>query len=225
MSLFQVMEKRKKNILLGILVLAATGISIYFMASGWFRAERIQKEIAKEVIRFHVLANSDSNEDQELKLKVKNVLVNYLQGQLSDTVNVQQAREIIKGQMEYLEQLAMKTMKQEGYEYGARAVLGEQNFPVKLYGDMAFPAGKYEALQISLGEGKGKNWWCVMFPALCMVDGTYSVVPQESKEMLKAVLNEEDYNALLYSNDTKVTVKWKTAEWWKNLVEYFTKSL
>ncbi len=96
------------------------------------------------------------------------------------------------------------------------AIIGESYFPVKEYGDLTFPAGDYEALRVRLGSSEGRNWWCVMYPALCFVDSTYQVVPETSKEQLKQNLTEEEYNSLLDGGDG-VSYSFKIVEWIQNL--------
>lgn len=208
-------HKLKKTIF--FIILAAAG-SLY-IAGRSAEANAAQKDIAKEIIRFHVIANSDSDEDQALKIKVKNAVVKELQEKLKDAGTIDDAREIIIGQLEGIEETAAAVMGEEGSSYGVEASLVQRTFPVKIYGDMAFPAGEYEALQIKLGKAEGKNWWCVMFPTLCFVDGTYSIVPEESKEKLEHVLTEEEYQSLLIKNEGKITIKWKWKEWLKQLFD------
>ena len=211
------MNIHKLKIIIFCIILAAAG-SLY-IAGRSAEADATQKDIAKEIIRFHVIANSDSDEDQALKIKVKNAVVKELQEKLKNAGTIDDAREIMIGQLEGIEETASAVMREEGCRYGAKASLVQRTFPVKIYGDMAFPAGEYEALQIKLGKAEGKNWWCVMFPTLCFVDGTYSIVPEESKEKLEHVLTEEEYQSLLIKNTGKITIKWKWKEWLKQLFD------
>lgn len=97
------------------------------------------------------------------------------------------------------------------------AELTNTRFPEKTYGDCTFPAGNYDALRITIGEAKGKNWWCVLFPSLCFVDTVHGVVPEESKELLKNVLTEEEYESLFTPGKSEYKVRWKAAEIWQSL--------
>lgn len=175
----------------------------------------VQEEIAGKILRLHVIANSDTEEDQALKLKVKDGIVAYLKEILKDADDLETAKEIAGSRLQELETIAKNIITQEGYAYSVTASLGEQEFPVKMYGDLTFPAGIYQALQIKIGGHQGKNWWCVLFPSLCFVDGTYSVVPEESKEELEEVIGEENYQTLLTTEeeDRKIEIRWKAAEW------------
>lgn len=181
------------------------------------KAQERQQAIAGRIIRLHVIANSDSEEDQELKLKVKEAIVEELRESMQDARNVEEARRLIAGKLSEIETVAAEKMREEGYSYTAEAVLGESYFPVKQYGDLVFPAGNYEALRVRLGKSEGRNWWCVMYPTLCFVDSTYQIVPEDSKERLKTSLTEEEYNSLL-DGGGDVSYSWKIVEWIQNLV-------
>lgn len=185
---------RKEKILKSLGILLAC-ITVLFIKSGESRAQ-IQSNIADEIIRFHVLANSDSSEDQELKLKVKNKVVLYMQELLWNCNSKEEAKQMITSHMEDILSIARKEIADQGYDYEVTGRLESCYFPVKRYGDLIFPEGEYEALRILIGKGEGKNWWCVMFPSLCMVNETYSVVPDSSKEKLKYLLSEEEYSAI-----------------------------
>lgn len=183
----------------------------------------IQQGIAEEIIRFHVIANSDDEVDQQVKLKVKERLVKYMQKELKGIDNKAEAKRVMKREMPKIKAIARKTLKKEGYNYSCDVKYHKRTFPVKLYGDLTFPAGEYEALDVVLGNAKGKNWWCVMFPTLCFVDGTYAVVPDESKEILKNTLTDAEYNAITREERFTVAYELKMVEWWNQLKEQIVK--
>ena len=192
-----------------------TGVLMVFYRRG-VAEQRRQQDIAEEILRLHVVANSDSEEDQALKMEVKESIVTYLRGIMGDAKSVEEARLEIQKRLPEIEDLAREKMKMEGYDYEADAVLGKCYFPVKEYGDMTFPAGEYEALKVNLGKSAGKNWWCVMYPTLCFVDSTYQIVPETSKEKLKENLTEEEYNSLLDGGDN-VQYSSRIIEWIQNV--------
>lgn len=196
-------------------MVAATGILMYLYGEAT-KGQRQQRAIAEQIIRLHVIANSDTDEDQELKMKVKETIVTYLRGEMQDATSVDEARQAIREHLPEIEEIAAEKMRAEGYEYTAEATLGESYFPVKEYGDLTFPAGNYEALRVRLGESAGHNWWCVMYPSLCFVDSTYQVVPDASKERLKDSLTSEEYDSLLDGGE-EVSYSWKAGEWLENL--------
>lgn len=172
----------------------------------------MQQSIAGKIIRFHVIANSDSDEDQALKLKVKERVVESLEPVLAQTDSVDEARRLMKEHLDEIEETAHETLLEEGSSYPVCAELTNSHFPVKTYGEFTFPDGEYEALRVVIGEGEGKNWWCVMYPKLCFVDSLYTVVPEESKRELKTQLTDEEYEELL-TGEKPVKIKWKFLEW------------
>ena len=195
---------------------ASAGNNMAYMEQETNRHSTAQKEIAEEILRLHVIANSDNEKDQALKLKVKDEIVSYLKDVLKDADDLETAKEIVGSRLQDLEEIAKDVIAEEGYAYAVEASLGEQEFPIKMYGDLVFPAGIYQAVQVKIGGYQGKNWWCVLFPGLCFVDGTYSIVPEESKEELEAVIGEDNYKTLLTTEEEtepKIEVKWKIAEW------------
>ncbi len=169
----------------------------------------IQEGISSEIIRFHVIANSDSSTDQALKLEIKDALTEALRPSLEKAGSIEEARLLLTSNLENLEDISNSIIKKHGYSYTASASLERGFFPLKVYGDISLPPGEYEAIRIELGSAAGKNWWCIMYPPLCFVDSTYRVVPERSKNKLKYVLTEDEYNAILSQKEVKVKVKFK----------------
>lgn len=193
-----------------------------------------QSQIAEEVLRFHVIANSDSKEDQELKLKVKETVLATVRPMLAEANSKEEAENIVLANMNEIESVADKVIKEEGYFYSSKGVIGKTTFPIKQYGDMVFPAGEYEAFRILLGEAKGKNWWCVMFPTLCYVDEAYDVITEENKEQFREILTEEEYESLLLTMEAtqnevdekqtgQIFYKCKSLIWLNKMIDYFSK--
>lgn len=209
------MNKNIKVVLL-LLVLLFSGALMGFTKPYIGNQKDTTSDIANEIIRFHVIANSDSTNDQELKLKVKDGLVKEMAPYLSNATSITDARDILSSNLDRVEELANDIIIQNGYDYPVKANLGTKHFPTKVYGDYTFPSGVYEALSISIGQGKGKNWWCVMFPPLCFVDETYCIVNEESEEQLKYLLTEEELD-LLKTNKDNIKIKFKLWEEFKEL--------
>lgn len=184
-----------KKILLAAAVLFVCGL-MYFYGEAT-EGDKMQREIAEQVIRLHVVANSDSEEDQQLKLEVKEEVVQILRDELEQDTSVISAQQTLRDHLREIEQTAADYIQGRGYDYAVKAELGTCYFPVKQYGDMTFPAGEYKALKVNIGKHEGKNWWCVMYPTLCFVDSTYQTVPEESKEKLKENLSQEEYESLI----------------------------
>lgn len=167
----------------------------------------IQQGIAGEVFRLHVIANSDKDTDQELKLQVKNKIVEYLQQKLNPDAGLEETKEMVLIHLQEIEEEAEKTVKESGFDYEVHTAVENTYFPDKTYGDCTFPAGEYEALNVRIGKAQGHNWWCVLYPSLCFVDDTYGIVTEEKKEDLKAVLTDEEFDEILKNPQEKLKVR------------------
>ena len=161
---------------------------------------QLQKGIASNIIRFHVRAESDSKEDQWLKLQVKEAVLAYISPVLSKSQSVDESRQLLYNESENIRNVAAATLRSLGDESDVNVYFENCYFPMKTYGDMTFPPGEYEASRVDIGEAQGKNWWCVLYPPLCFVDAVYGEVPEESKEELKGVLTEEEYSMVSGEN-------------------------
>ncbi len=170
--------------------------------------ETMQQEIAKEIIRFHVLANSDSEEDQALKMKVKEEVLKLLKEELDGISDLDGTKKAIQNHLEDIKNTAENVIRTEGYDYPVTVKLEPHEFPVKTYGDCTFPAGTYEALRVCIGKAEGQNWWCVVFPNLCFADTIHAVVPEKEKQELKNILTEDEYDCL-FEGEKKIKIKWK----------------
>ncbi|MCL4426017.1 MAG: stage II sporulation protein R [Firmicutes bacterium] len=124
------------------------------------------------LIRLHIIANSDSQQDQEVKLQVRDAVLEYLTPYLKDVSNREEARSIVIAHYRQIEEIAQATLRQAGFQYGTHLEVGRFPFPTRTYGDVTLPAGDYQALRVILGSGTGANWWCVLFPPLCLLDLT-----------------------------------------------------
>ena len=190
---------KKICVLVGILFsLIVTGILVNVKQS------EMQKELAQQVFRFHVLANSDSAKDQELKMKVKEAVLAYMKQELGHSDSVDETKQWANDNLGQLEEVAGQVIAGEGYDYAVSAQVTMCDFPDKTYGDITFPAGEYEALRVEIGEADGQNWWCVLFPNLCFMDAVHAVVPEEGKQELKDVLEEDTYEMITATTRFKI---------------------
>ena len=179
------------------------------------KVEAASVDYKNKLIRFHVIANSDSDEDQALKLKVRDAVIEYLQPKLSKSGSIQESEEIIKSEYNNLEKISKNIICENGYNYDVRVGIEYSNFPTKQYSNVVLPAGEYKALKIIIGSGEGKNWWCVMFPPLCFVDEQKGIIDKETDRKLKEVLSEEEYNMITQKDQdevSRVKVKFKVIE-------------
>lgn len=209
-----------KKIKMRIIGLSILLISILFFSGMYIYGEvkdidKVSKGYKDKLIRFHVLANSDSDEDQELKLKVRDEIIKYLQPMLKQSKSLEQSEQIILSESENIKNIGENIIKENGYTYEVEVKLEYNNFPAKQYSNIVLPAGEYKALRILIGEAKGKNWWCVMFPPLCFVDENNGVIDKETDEKLRSVLTKEEYNLIAEDNIEKtkdVKMKFKIVE-------------
>lgn len=171
------------------------------------------------ILRFHIRANSDSVQDQILKLELKDYTLAMINPIMKEASSLEKAEELILAKMPYIKtQLETYTQK-AGYSYDVEIYFTEEYFPMKQYGDITFPAGKYKSLRIDIGEKEGQNWWCVMYPSLCFLDATHAVLSEEGKDTLKELLTDEEYEALMKDNGEGDSGKDNS----KNVVYYHSK--
>lgn len=190
---------------------------IYTLICSISYVNAISTDLQKNVFRLHVIANSDSEEDQNLKLKVRDNVIKYMNTLCSKTTSKEEAIEIANAHLNEFKKIALSTIKENGYNYDVNISIDNVFFPTKTYGDISLPEGYYDALRIKIGKAEGKNWWCVMFPPLCFVDVTSGIVPDDSKELLKENLSQEEYDLICNGNsedlnNSDITFKFKIVE-------------
>lgn len=168
------------------------------------------EELAKKIFRLHVIANSDSSVDQKLKADVRDAVIVYLEKLTRKVKNADETKVTIERNILQINNIASNIIKRKGFNYNVKSVTGKYVFPIKKYGDIVLPEGKYNALRIVIGEGSGANWWCVLFPPLCFMDITYGVVPKSGKLQLKQNLTQKEYMLVTSSNkETPVKIRFK----------------
>lgn len=196
-----------------LIAIGAIFIVLIVIIAGIIRYTKdVTDSISKEVIRFHVVANSDTTDDQLLKQKVRDEVIGFIEPLIEECESVEDTRYIIKGSLPIIKEISEEVIEDWGKDYQVYVALDKANFPTKSYGDVVLPAGEYEACRIVIGEGKGENWWCVMYPPLCYLDVATGVVPLEGKEQLEKELNEEQYNLLTNKEDKNYEIRFKLIE-------------
>lgn len=169
----------------------------------------MQKEISQKIIRFHVRANSDSNDDQNLKLKVKDEVVSYLKDAMKKAASKEDSITYIKNHIDEITNVAQNVVKNAGYNYSVKAYMTNEFFPTKSYGDVTIPCGDYDAFRIDIGENAGHNWWCILYPPLCFVQGSYGIATDESKQLLKNVLDEDEFSYISNASSGEIRFDFK----------------
>lgn len=203
------MKKILSILFCGILVLSLIGATLEKRQANDVNSNDIVEDISDKLIRFHVLANSDTDVDQELKMKVRDEVLKYISPILDESNSLEESREILKLEDSNIINIAEEVIKEEGFDYSVETTLTRENFPVKEYGNIVLPQGEYEAYRILIGDGEGQNWWCVMFPPLCFVDVTKGQVAYDkTEEQMKEVLSENEFKAVnKKENDVKFGLK------------------
>lgn len=204
------MIKKIKYVLILLLLL----ISFLFISISSY-ATNISEDLSNNFFRLHILANSDSEEDQNLKLKIRDNIIEYMNTLTYSGLNKQEVISLTQNHLTDFQEIAEKTIKTSGYNYPVKLEIGNFYFPTKIYGNISLPAGYYDALKIEIGEAKGKNWWCSLFPPLCFVDISSGVIDEESEENLKENLSEEEF-AIITSDSETVKFKFRIVEMFSN---------
>ena len=188
---------------------------VYIFISIFSYSNAVSTNISDSVFRLHVIANSDSAEDQNLKYDVRNALISYMNSISTNISSKEEAIKLVIENKNKFYNIAKQVISDKGFNYDVSIEIGNFSFPTKTYGDISLPAGFYDALRVEIGEASGQNWWCVMFPSLCFVDVTNGIVPEESKQDLETTLTQENYN-LISSDSLEFKVKFKLVELFEN---------
>ena len=181
------------------------GLLCALVGGSWLGQE--QHELADSVIRFHVIANSDSAQDQALKLAVRDRVLEEAQAVYPSNATLESARSALESSLTQLADAGRQVVEEQGYDYPVSAQLTQCWFPTKEYDGFALPAGNYTALRVVIGEGEGQNWWCVLYPNLCFLDAVNAVVPEEGKQKLEQVLTEEEYRQVTAGGKFEIRFK------------------
>ncbi|HWR61348.1 MAG TPA: stage II sporulation protein R [Clostridia bacterium] len=186
-------------------ILMALALSFFFffgiLMNIYISTDRELSGVADKIIRLHVVANSDSPSDQQLKLQVRDKVIQKMNARFEGLKDVEEVKRVIAGSLGEIESIAREAVEEDGKHYSVKAALAQTDFPTKTYGKLTLPAGTYQALNIVIGEGRGKNWWCVMFPPLCFIDVAHGVVPEETMKELETSLTDEEYSLMVSAKE------------------------
>ena len=201
--------KRTRRTLRIVELALLLGTAVFLLTGAW--ALNTQRDLADRVVRLNVLANSDSEEDQALKLLVRDAVLERATALLEQTESRAEAEALLRESLPELETIAEETVRANGYSYAVTAELEDTSFPTKEYDGFSLPAGEYLALRILIGEGAGQNWWCVVFPPLC------TAASADVPETALAAGLTEDQVSLMTEEDSGYVLKFKAVEWWEQL--------
>ena len=188
------------------LIVAAVVTTSVVMGDVQRKERAVQEHLAEEVLRFHVLANSDSRTEQAAKMEVRDAVLSYLKEVLPEELDVKETTRWMRGHTEEIRQVAEQKMADLQMQQTVSVAVTTCYFPDRTYGDVTFPAGNYKTLRIELGDAAGHNWWCVLYPNLCFLDTTNAVLPEKGKQQLKKVLTEEEYSEV--TAGSKFQIRW-----------------
>lgn len=178
-------------------------------------ARSVSDNLSDNFFRLHILANSDSKQDQDLKLKIRDAIIEHMNTQDFSDSTKSEVMAIVKNNLESYKDIAQTVIDNEGLNYSVSTEVGNFHFPTKVYGNISLPAGYYDALRIKIGNAEGQNWWCSLFPPLCFVDISSGVIDEESKNNLKENLSDEEF-AIVTSSNEKLKLKFKLLEIFSN---------
>ena len=212
--------KKKLNFIFILTIL----VFIYIALLSFNYSKAISSNLLDSVFRLHIIANSDSSADQELKLKVRDNIIEYMNTLTSSSSDKKDVISMVNNHLDSFKEIALNTIKENGYNYDVNIEIGNFHFPTKSYGDISFPAGNYDALKIEIGDAIGQNWWCVLFPPLCFVNSSTGVVPDDSKNTLKENINSESYEIISEGNNSNdntsdIKIKFKIIEFFNNFTK------
>lgn len=204
-------NSRKEKFKIKYLFVVVFLLMLMILVNSISYSEEVISDISENVLRLHVIANSNSSEDQEVKYKVRDKVLEYMTDISENCKSKTEAISILEDNLDNVEDIVIKTLRENNFDYNVKLEIGNFDFPTKVYGDISLPSGYYDALKIIIGEGKGENWWCVMFPPLCFVDVSSGIVPNESKELLEENISNEGYSLISDKSDD-IKIKFKIVE-------------
>ena len=204
------MSKKIKSFLILIVLLFAF---LFITVSSY--ANTISKDLSDNFFRLHILANSNSTEDQNLKLKVRDNIISYMNTLTYSEISKKEAIDLTYKNLDKFQEIAENTIKNEGFNYPVSIEIGNFYFPTKTYGNISLPAGNYDALRIKIGKAEGENWWCSLFPPLCFVDVSSGIIDDNAEKNLKGNLTNEEFSIITDDSET-IKFKFKIVEMFSN---------
>lgn len=206
-----------KNLILKFFVVFFL-LTIFIFISAKSYSKVMFKNISNNFLRLHVVANSDSTEDQILKYKIRDSIIDFITPLFKDVTTKAEALAILNNHTEDISKLSSEISKSMGYNYEIKVEIGNFYFPTKEYSKITLPEGFYDALKIEIGDANGQNWWCVMYPSLCIIDTTNCIFASESDKLLKENLGSEEYSVITNSNNSvDLKIKFKLIELFENI--------
>lgn len=202
--------KRHIFLALSLFCFLLSGLCLFSIKRG--QDEILASRISPQVLRFHVLANSDSRQDQQLKMEVKSLIVDQISREMSGCRSKDEMCSYLLENSARLTGLAASYIRSQGLSYPVSLQICQDYFPAKIYGDIEFPCGTYDAARLVIGKGEGHNWWCVLYPSLCFIQPSYAVLPSSSQAALRSSVGDSDYEKMQVQERPSVHVRFKILE-------------
>lgn len=190
-------------------------LALFIFVSANSYANTISQDLSNNFFRLHILANSDSELDQNLKLKVRDAVISYMETLSYSGLTKDEAVLLTNEHLEDFKNIAQKVLNDNNCNYEVNIEVGNFYFPTKEYGNISLPAGFYDGLKIEIGEAKGQNWWCSLFPPLCFVDISSGIIDEEAENELKENLSDEEF-AIITGDSEEIKLKFKLLEMFSN---------
>ncbi len=212
------MKRYKDRILHGVLwlfvgaFLIIAGLALY--------SASVMKDLKENIVRLHVVADSNDEEAQALKLKVRDSVAQYTAELLKDVESAEESYRILQMNMDKIQEIAQDRARAEGCSLSVTAQIGDFEFPVKSYGNITLPTGNYNAVRVTIGEGQGQNWWCVLFPPLCFVDAEATAVSASGRAQLQENLSEETYAVIENPPESEeIQIRFKVVDFFESIAQ------
>ncbi|MGI6561831.1 MAG: stage II sporulation protein R [Clostridia bacterium] len=200
-------------IILLTVCLLVTALDIY--------SKHVVQALSENIVRLHVIANSNDPKDQFLKLKVRDSILTYLkqytEGYPLEEQDLGKAKEFIQSHLDEINRIAQETVYDCGYEYMTRASYGVYYFPMKQYENFVLPSGQYSALRVEIGQSCGENWWCVLYPPLCFSEGTLGIFEKDRMELFVQSLSDENAKVVFLDSTGEPTIRFKIVEFFQSI--------
>lgn len=190
---------------------------IYFIFYSVSYSHSVSEELEETVFRLHIIANSDSKEDQELKLFVRDNIIEYLHQFTFSSKN--ELIKFLEENKSEIENIIQKSITEKGFTYPFEVEISNSFFPQKQYNNIELPSGTYDGLKVKIGKSSGKNWWCVLFPPMCLIDSSTCELPDESNLILEESISQESYS-IISSSNKPYTFKFKIVDFINNISNF-----
>ena len=191
---------------------------IFIFLSAKTYSEKMFKNISDNFLRLHVIANSDSTEDQILKYKIRDAVIEYFSSHFGNINTKDEAISVLSKHITEIYEITLNVQKENGFNYPIKVSINKSYFPTKDYSNIILPEGYYDALKIEIGNADGQNWWCVMFPSLCIIDNSSSKFSNSSESVLQNNLSNEEYSIISTNKSSScIKIKFKLIELFENI--------